>query len=172
MSPHISNECGADCEAVVHQWASKVQIPVLDAQLLVHAHHLLFVAYREGKWFRRAENRIGRHVNFNVSGGHFGVSSAVGTHRDFAGDAQTRFRAKFGAVRKNGRIKEKLNDPGSVAKVDKKQTAEVAHSVRPAVEGYSLPGVRGAQFTAIVGALDKAHEPRSLPFEPFSGFDR
>ena len=51
----------------------------------------------------------------------------------------------------------------SVAKVDKEQTAKVADAVRPSVQRDSLTSVLGAQFAAAVGALDKAHEPRSLP---------
>jgi hypothetical protein len=132
--------------------AAQVEEAVLEARLL---RRVVLGEDIHRQRLAGAEEIVAGDVELDFAGGDVGVERAFGARADGAMDAddgllrQVRERIlECGGWRDDG-----LGDAIMVAQVDEEDAAKIALVVNPAREADVLPGVRGAEVVARVGAV-------------------
>ncbi len=105
--------------------------------------------------FARAELVVAGDVEFHFAGGDVRVDGAFGAGPHVAVDADDGLLGQMRkrVLKRGGGRDDDLRDAVMVAQVDEEDAAEIALVVDPAREADGLPGVRGAQVVAGVGAV-------------------
>jgi hypothetical protein len=158
----------------LHDRAAQVEVAVGEADRLVH---LDVVADREGGRLGAGQDRHLLAVHLDRAGRQVRVDRALGAGAHRAGDFQHVFAAHLGgdgvrAGRRRG-VEDDLREAVAVAQIDENQATVIAAARDPAFQGYSPPGIVGAQLAAMgvaaIGpwaARQTARLAHVLPFSP------
>ena len=161
----------AQREIVVRLRAAQVEIPEAQPRLFCRVD---FIFDREGRRLGIVQDMQLRRNQFDFSAGQFRIGFLALEDLAFHGDHE--FAARLLGFRMRHRlclfVEDHLYDAGAVAHVEKEQIAEVAPPRHPAHHNRVASFVFGAQFAAVVCALQVSqkvqHGPCPLEFPALS----
>ena len=140
----------------MHALPAQIQVAVLQAQFVLHAH---LVADLEGRGLGLAQHPQLAHIQLHIAGGNLGglgiplTQQALGDHHIFAAQALGLGKhVPVGAV-----VKHQLQNAGGVPQVGKDDAAFVAALGDGAGHHHLLPGIGQAHLTAVAGAAQISH---------------
>ncbi len=148
----LEDDLVAQSEILVRLRAAQVNIAEAQARLF---RGVDFVFDRERRRLGIVENmQLCRH-QFNFAAGQFRIGLLALEDLAFHGDHKFAARLLGFGVRCGLRllVEDHLNDAGAVAHIEEEQIAEVAAARHPAHDNGVAPFVFGAQFAAVVCAL-------------------
>ena len=146
----------AQHDGFVHGGTAQVQIPVTQAQFIVHVDT---VPHLKGRGLRLAQDAQLTHIQLHIAGGdliRFGSALpqfAFGNDHILAAQALGFGEHLFGGVL----VKDQLQNAGGVPQVGKNDAALVTAAGNGAADCHFLPGQRQTDLAAVVGAAQISH---------------
>ena len=150
------HDLAAQHDGRMHGGTAQIQIPVAQAQLIVHIDA---VPHLKGRGLRLAQDAQLAHIQLHIAGGDLirlgGAlpQFAFGNDHILAAQALGFGEHLFGGVL----VKDQLQNAGGIPQVGKNDAALVTAAGNGAADCHFLPGQRQTDLAAVVGAAQISH---------------